>query len=135
MISHMKDKLPVDMKLPEIPLGDMCARYSAAAAVFGILFTWLDYPEGIYIGFVLAVAAVSLGRFAKKSGSAKGSATFGIVFGIIGAIFCAFLYFGMSSFYNLIRDPETGKEAFTLMEQLLSSYGLSVQNFAELMNP
>ena len=135
MIPDMKDKMPANFKMPEVSLGDLCARYGALCSVFGILFTWLDYPDGMYIGFVLGIAAASLGILAKKSGSAKGSATFGIVFGIIGAIFCAFLYFGLSSFYTFIRDPETGKQVLPMMEQLLSSYGLTIENFAEVMNP
>ncbi len=135
MISDMNEKTPFKMNMPEVTIPDLCARYSSLAAIFGILFTWLDYPEGIYIGFVLGVAAAGLGIYAKKSGSSRGSATIGVVFGIIGAIFCAFLYFGISSFYTLIRDPGTGKEAFAMLEQLLSSYGLTMQNFTELMAP
>ena len=134
MIPCMKEMIPENNRLKEASIPDLCAKYSAVTAVLGVLFTWFDYPDGIFIGFVFAVAAFMLGSYAKKNGSSRGSAVFGMIFGIIGALFCAFLYFGLSAFYSIIRDPETSRTAFDVIKQLLDAYGLSPETFVQMMS-
>ena len=135
MMTRMKDLKNGNFKIVEISIPDMLARYSALSGVFGVLFTWLTYPEGIYTGFIFGVAAAALGIAAKKGGSEKGSATFGLVSGIIGTLFCVFMYLCLNTFYDVIVNPATREQVLSMFSDIMKAYGLSAEDFVQLMNP
>ncbi|MDO4488668.1 MAG: hypothetical protein Q4B67_06240 [Eubacteriales bacterium] len=107
----------------------LLSRYAALCGVASIVFPFFVGLEGVYTGFIFGAAAISLFIAARKSDTATGAATFGLVMGIIGILCCFFFYASMYLFFSVASEPENNSELMSVFETVLSSYGMTMEDF------
>lgn len=105
------------------------SRYSLFCGVFGILMPFLDYPDGIFSGFVFGVAAVTLSIIACRDRKKHTCAVLGRITGILSILLTALLFYSFYSFYTIAGDPETSGQIISFLSDFLQSYGISFESF------
>ena len=109
------------------------ARYSFLFGIFRLIVCTSAFREGMFDGFLLGVMAITLSRVSKKDGKRRASAKAGLIFGILSVVLSCFLYYGFSAFYTFAHDPVAGPQFLSMMEELFSAYGMSLEDFLHLL--
>ncbi len=112
----------------EMTLNQQLGRYSLMLGIAGMVCTFFVFPRGIYYGFVLGSSAVTCAILAKRERKIRFS-TSGLVMGILSIIVNTMVFFSFCSFFESIRDPETGPQITKLMLRLMEQYGMTPEQF------
>lgn len=117
------------MKVVIIDPYTVFSRYSLLCGVFGLLMPFIDYPNGIFSGFILGVTAVALSIIACKDKKKHTCAKIGRVLGILGTLLCIVLFYSFYSFYSFVSNPETSDQVISFLSEFLGNYGVSFESF------
>ncbi|MCQ2401219.1 MAG: hypothetical protein MJ059_04770 [Lachnospiraceae bacterium] len=117
------------MKVMIVDQYTMFSRYSLFCGVFSILMPFIDYPNGIFSGFIFGIAAVTLSILANQDRKKHTAAKAGRITGIIGILICVMLFCSFYNFYSLVSDPETSDQMISFLSEFLGSYGVSFESF------
>ena len=101
--------------------------------ITGLLLAVFYMPEGMFYGFFAGVMAVVLGVLAKTSDRHVKRAVPSIIIGIITVMFSFMVYSSLLTIYAALKDPVAGPQFTQLFSELLSQYGLSIEDFSRLI--
>lgn len=117
------------MKVKIVDQYTMFSRYSLFCGVFSFLMPFIDYPNGIFTGFIFGAAAITLSILACKEKKKHTCAKIGRITGILGVILSSVLFYSFYSFYSLASNPETSGQVISFLSEFLGNYGLSIESF------
>jgi len=112
----------------ELNLNQQLGRYSLWLGISALLCTFFVFPRGMYYGFICGAAAMSCAILAKREKRVKGS-TPGLLMGIFAILVNTMVFFSFCSFFESVRDPETGPQITRLMLRLMEQYGMTPEQF------
>lgn len=105
------------------------SRYSLLCGIMSLLMPFLNYPDGIFSGFVFGTAAAALSVLSGKGGKKSAGAAAGMITGILGIILSAVIFASFYNFYTLASDPETSEQLNVFLSEFLDSCGISFDSF------
>lgn len=117
------------MKVVIIDPYTVFSRYSLFCGVFCFIMPFIDYPNGIFSGFVLGVTAVTLSVIACRDNKKHTCAKIGRIAGILGTLLCIVLFCSFYNFYSYVSNPETSGQVISFLSEFLGNYGVSFESF------
>lgn len=108
-------------------------KYSTWLAIIGMIFYLTFFPSGIYYGFFCGVMAIAFAVTARMN-NPKARIGAGLAIGIIDVILSAIAYYGLYLIYSMLLDPVAGPRLTSLISDMLSQYGISLEMFSQLMS-
>lgn len=108
-------------------------RYSLWFAIAGIICYMTFFPDGIFYSFFCGIMAVASFIVAKRSCKSAGSVA-GLIIGIIDIGMGVMAFYGLYLIYSAAADPVVGPKVAQFLSNMLSQYGVSLDQFISTMS-